>query len=195
MGRCAILDLAACCSAAAQEKTPTQGMQTTSDGRDDGGYDDPTASSSNKNTRRRRDHTHWAVDLQPFSLCPAGCRSCGHYFLLDEPRMCTWSERPRPRWLHPACLLPEQTAVIEALTPIGTATDQHVTQIKDSWRTPTPALANLLQQEDKDSSKLDWHELGLPNREWWGELDLQPAIPTTLHNICADSIQMAKCIQ
>ena len=152
-------------------------MQTTSDGRDDGGYDDPTASSSNRNTRRRRDQTHWAVDLQLFSLRPAGCRSCGHYFLPDEPRMCTWSERTRPRWLHPACLLPEQTAAIETLTPIGTATDQHTTQIKDSWRTPTPALATLLQQEDEDSSKLDWHELRLPNRSWWEELDLQAARP------------------
>ena len=144
-----------------------------SDGRDE---DDPPTSNSNRNTRRRRDQTRWAVDLQPFSLRPAGCRSCGQYFLPDEARMCTWGERTPPHWLHPACLLPDQTTVIETLTPIGVATDEHIAQTRDSWRTPTPALASSLQNEDQDASKQDWHELRLPNKTWWEVIDLEAAV-------------------
>ena len=147
------------------------------------GNDDTDLGVSSRNIRARRDITHWALDLQPFTMRPAACRSCGDTFVADELRMCPYAERSNPKWKHPACILPEAAAEITHLTPVGRATQENVVAARTQLHQPAPnhlsqMRDNLSPLLDEDVARRDWHELRLPNRNWWRDLDLNMASRT-----------------
>ena len=95
--------------------------------------------------------------------------------------MCPYAERSNPKWKHPSCILPEAVADITHLTPVGRATQEHVAAVRTQLQPPAPNHLNQVHDNlspllDEDVAKRDWHELRLPNRNWWRDLDLKAAL-------------------
>ena len=141
---------------------------------------DGSASGSNGARARRAPGgraTHWAVSLQPDTTRPAACKRCGEIFEPDELRVCTWGEREQSRWIHPACL-GEGRQVVQQVTPMGRATQQHAATVLAGMAMDTDVLmAEAVESSpDEEAAKAQWAENRLPSAAWWARLGWQSVL-------------------